>query len=84
MLLERSVEWMIVESETYAAALEQTNVTLRYLLGTRSSVRTWWHTYLCCGQPAGRAGVVGLLLDVLPLNWRRSARPKSARPFFIA
>lgn len=34
MLLVRSIEWTVVESETYDTALEQANVILRYLLGT--------------------------------------------------
>ncbi len=55
MLLERLIECMVVESETWAAALEQANVTLRYLLGARSSVRPspYVVAYLCCKQPAG-------------------------------
>ncbi|KAN0138564.1 Nuclear pore protein 84/107 [Lactarius tabidus] len=32
MLLVRSIEWTVVESETYDTALEQANVILRYLL----------------------------------------------------
>ena len=35
MLLVRSIEWTVVESQMYDTALEQANVILRYLLGTR-------------------------------------------------
>ena len=36
MLLVRSIEWTVVEADTYDTALEQANVILRYLLGARS------------------------------------------------
>jgi nuclear pore complex protein Nup107 len=36
MLLVRSIEWTVVEVETYDTALEQANVILRYLLGAYS------------------------------------------------
>jgi Nuclear pore protein 84 / 107 len=36
MLLVRSIEWMVVEVETYDTALEQANVILRYLLRMHS------------------------------------------------
>ena len=45
MLLVRSIEWTVVESETYDTALEQTNVILKYVLGARispSSFRRKW------------------------------------------
>jgi nuclear pore complex protein Nup107 len=35
MLLVRSIEWTVVEADTYDTALEQANVILRYLLGAR-------------------------------------------------
>ncbi len=36
ILLVRSIEWTVVEADTYDTALEQSNVILRYLLGTYS------------------------------------------------
>jgi nuclear pore complex protein Nup107 len=36
ILLVRSIEWTVVEADTYDTALEQANVILRYLLGTHS------------------------------------------------
>ena len=34
-LLVRSIEWTVVEADSYDTALEQANVILRYLLGAR-------------------------------------------------
>ena len=36
MLLVRSIEWTVIEADTYDTALEQANVILRYLLGARA------------------------------------------------
>jgi len=35
ILLVRSIEWTVVEADTYDTALEQANVILWYLLGAR-------------------------------------------------
>jgi len=35
ILLVRSIEWTVVEADTYDTALEQANIILRYLLSAR-------------------------------------------------
>lgn len=65
MLLVRSIEWTVVESETYDTALEQANVILRYLLGTRISPHLPSHVanaHSCWGDSAreGRRGALAL------------------------
>ena len=52
LLLVRSIEWTVVEADTYDTALEQANVILRYLLGAHPSrcaftARAVHLTYLC-------------------------------------
>ena len=82
MLLVRSIEWTVVEGETYDTALEQANVILRYLLGA------WILPYLpshvvytqsCCEQLAGGWTWHACSWICFPLNSRRSAYLRSAR-----
>jgi hypothetical protein len=83
MLLVRSIEWTVVESETYDTALEQANVILRYLLGTRiSSPHLSSHVAYaqsCCKQLAGGSMWRACSWICCPLNWRRSAHLRSVR-----
>ena len=94
MLLVRSIEWTVVESETYDTALEQANVILRYLLGTRISPHLPSHvanTQSCWGIARGRVDVARLLLDLLPPELAAISTPEERaaeyldyRQFFIA
>ena len=56
ILLVRSIEGTVVESEMYDTALEQANVILRYRLGTRifssSFCRRWAYGQSYCDQLA--------------------------------
>ena len=82
MLLVRSIEWTVVESETYDTALEQANVILRYLLGARilpylpSPVA---NAQTCREQLAGGSTWRACSWICFRLNWRRLAYLRSAR-----
>lgn len=94
MLLVRSIEWTVVESETYDTALEQANVILRYLLGTRISPHLPSHVAKLIrvgGIARGRVDVARLLLDLLPPELAAISTPEERaaeyldyRQFFIA
>jgi hypothetical protein len=82
MLLVRSIEWTVVESETYDTALEQANVILRYLLGAR--ILPYLPSRVANAQTrreqlAGGSTWRACSWICFPLNWRRSAHLRSAR-----
>jgi nuclear pore complex protein Nup107 len=82
MLLVRSIEWTVVEGETYDTALEQANVILRYLLGARISLHLSLHVanaQSCWEQRVGGSTWRACSWICFPLNWRRSAHLRSAR-----
>jgi Nuclear pore protein 84 / 107 len=83
ILLVRSIEWTVVEADTYDTALEQANVILRYLLGAH----LLYCLVLCftvlilsalCQLAEGSMWRV-CSLTCSRQNWRLSVRPKSAR-----
>ena len=84
MLLVLSIKWTVFASETYDTALEQANVILRYMLGTRtfsSSFRpTWANARLCCEQLAGGSTWRAYSWICCHLNWQGSAHLRSVRP----
>lgn len=92
MLLVRSIEWTVVEADTYDTALEQANVILRYLLGALSLPFLMRLQCLPASRKArGRVNVARLLLDMLPPELaaidtpeERAAEYLDYRQFFIA
>jgi nuclear pore complex protein Nup107 len=91
MLLVRSIEWTVVEVETYDTALEQANVILRYLLGTHLPPLFFGSLVYSCCTARGKVNVARLLLDMLPPELatistpgERAAEYLGYRQFFIA
>jgi nuclear pore complex protein Nup107 len=97
ILLVRSIEWTVVEEDTYDTALEQANVILRYLLCAYLLSRfpplaMFVMLVFVCGVSArGRVNVARLLLDMLPPELAAISTPEERaaeyldyRQFFIA
>jgi nuclear pore complex protein Nup107 len=96
ILLVRSIEWTVVEEDTYDTALEQANVILRYLLCAYLlsclllpcfTVLMFFYVVLA----RGRVNVARLLLDMLPPELAAISTPEERaaeyldyRQFFIA
>ena len=80
ILLVRSIEWTVVEADTYDTALEQANVILRYLLGAYCLVLCFTVlTLSALCKPAEGSMWRVCSSTCSRRNWRLSARPKSAR-----
>jgi Nuclear pore protein 84 / 107 len=80
MLLVRSIEWTVVEVETYDTALEQANVILRYLLGTHSPPLFFLaRLFIRVVQLAGRSMWRDCSSTCSRQNWHRLASPGSAQ-----
>ena len=80
ILLVRSIEWTVVEADTYDTALEQANVILRHLLGAHLSRSVFHGTDMStsCQLAEGSMWRVCSLICSRQ-NWRLSLRPRSAR-----